>query len=137
MKFPTDISDYLLLTGGSGYKPDIIHITNDKESCDLTDSDILDNTWYATGGIYKKDIYSCGGALRRDGVASVESYNCTIYSNEPKTVPVAIPLRQNRIKASSATLGNNIYIVGKYKSVPKGIFLQAAKVNKYTVNNYR
>ena len=115
MKFPTVISDYLLLTGGSGYKADLIHlVTDDQESCVLTDSTILDNMWYATGGIYKKDIYSCGGSLARAGAASVESYNCAIYSNEPDTKPIVIPLRQSRIKASSAILEDKIYIVGKY-----------------------
>ena len=114
MKFPTVISDYLLLTGGSGYKADLIHlVTDDQESCVLADSTILDNTWYANGGIYKKDIYSCGGSLARAGAASVESYNCKIYSNEPNTEPIVIPLRQSRIKASSAIFEDKIYIVGK------------------------
>ena len=117
MKFPTDISDYLLLTGGSGNKAEVIHLTTDQESCVLANPNILDNAWYATGGVYKKDIYSCGGLSARVGVASAISSVCTVYSNEPDKEPVVIPLRQNRIKASSATLNDKIYIVGKFLDI--------------------
>ena len=123
MKSPTDISDYLLLTGGSRNKPEVIHITttDPQESCVLERSDILDDTWYATGGIYENDIYLCGGASARPGGASSKSQEkeCTVYSNEKDEKPVVIPLRQNRIKAASATSANKeLLIVGKFLNIP-------------------
>ena len=120
MKSPTDISDYLLLTGGSRNKPEVIHITttDPQESCVLKRSDILDDTWYATGGIYENDIYLCGGASARAGGASSKSFKCTVYSNEKDEKPVVIPLGQSRIKAASATLNEELLIVGKFLNIP-------------------
>ena len=62
-------------------KHQLIHITEDDEKCTINNTAIDNSNWYATGGLFDRQIFICGGSPSKTTIPSTSK--CEIFPAEP------------------------------------------------------